>query len=463
MQDFSFLLGNDFKLPQIDVYGPYKQALTLRQLTDEREYRKMQMRALDLKAQQEAREEREREAFKVAVARGEDPEKLLSVHPELASKLIQNVSAARTQQRLEKTADEELRAKKTEQQRKINEAMANIGMQAAQIQDPAEREQYFQQGMAGALIDAGVTPAEQFGAFPVPRDQRAAEMYFASVNGPDELRKYKAALEKDAQEAALFPYKTREQIARTATAEGEATGTQPVSPYQQAQLAQNRWGSPEGLIAVLNDPRASEADKERALAGLNRHQELRKAGAASTVISPNQTIANEAKLRDDYIRDTKNYPVIRDAFSKISRASESHTGPGDISLIYGYMRMLDPGSTVREGEFATAQNAGSIPQQVWAMYNKAVRGERLDPAVRAQFVAEAQNIYEQSTADYLKTRDLYSGVATRGNMDPRNVVIDLTPASPPKKSGGAGASPAGVPKVGDTFQGSRVKSVTKVK
>ena len=34
---------------------------------------------------------------------------------------------------------------------------------------------------------------------------------------------------------------------------------------------------------------------------------------------------------------------------------------GDMALIFSYMKMLDPNSTVREGEYATAQDAGSIP------------------------------------------------------------------------------------------------------
>jgi hypothetical protein len=36
------------------------------------------------------------------------------------------------------------------------------------------------------------------------------------------------------------------------------------------------------------------------------------------------------------------------------------------------MKMLDPTSVVREGEFATAQNAASIPIKIVNMYNKAL-------------------------------------------------------------------------------------------
>jgi len=39
--------------------------------------------------------------------------------------------------------------------------------------------------------------------------------------------------------------------------------------------------------------------------------------------------------------------------------------------------MLDPGSVVRESEFATAQNAAGVPDQVRNMYNKVLSGTRL--------------------------------------------------------------------------------------
>ena len=110
------------------------------------------------------------------------------------------------------------------------------------------------------------------------------------------------------------------------------------------------------------------------------------------------------------------------------------------------MRMQDPGSTVREGEFATAQNAGGIPERVRVMYNNAVRGERLDPKVRADFVTQAEKIHSQTYADYLKTKDMYTGIAQRGGMDPRNVVVDYSTANVPTvvlKDGRTATFPSG--------------------
>ena len=82
------------------------------------------------------------------------------------------------------------------------------------------------------------------------------------------------------------------------------------------------------------------------------------------------------------------------SYAKIKKASEAPSAAGDVSLIYAYMKMLDPGSTVREGEFATAQNAGSVPERISAAYNKALKGERLSDDIRKDFVNQAKNIYD---------------------------------------------------------------------
>src|SRR4029450_11758418 len=98
--------------------------------------------------------------------------------------------------------------------------------------------------------------------------------------------------------------------------------------------------------------------------------------------------------------------------------------------------------TVREGEYATAQNAGSIPERITAIYNRAIKGEKLDPNVRAQFVQEASKIYHQSEADHEKIRNIYRGIASRSNLDPDNVVVDSSPGIvPPKPAAPKKAAP----------------------
>ena len=50
------------------------------------------------------------------------------------------------------------------------------------------------------------------------------------------------------------------------------------------------------------------------------------------------------------------------------------------------MKMLDPTSVVREGEFATAQNATGVPERIRNSFNKAMSGERLGQKQRTKFI-----------------------------------------------------------------------------
>lgn len=79
--------------------------------------------------------------------------------------------------------------------------------------------------------------------------------------------------------------------------------------------------------------------------------------------------------------------------------SADRSGAMDIGLIFSFMKVLDPGSTVREGEFANAQNSGSIPTSIYNAYNKALSGEMLTSDQVGQFLKAA----ETSVSGYATT------------------------------------------------------------
>jgi len=70
--------------------------------------------------------------------------------------------------------------------------------------------------------------------------------------------------------------------------------------------------------------------------------------------------------------------------------TDKYTAADDIALIFSFMKTLDPGSTVREGEFATASNAGGIPERVWNLYNKVKAGQFLTDEQRKDFSRTAK-------------------------------------------------------------------------
>ena len=95
-----------------------------------------------------------------------------------------------------------------------------------------------------------------------------------------------------------------------------------------------------------------------------------------------------------------------------------------MSLIFSYMKMLDPGSTVREGEFATAQNAAGVPTQVRNVYNRAKTGQMLAPEQRADFLNQSERIYSAQAESQSLLEEEYRRLADRAGYDPEDVVID---------------------------------------
>ena len=89
-------------------------------------------------------------------------------------------------------------------------------------------------------------------------------------------------------------------------------------------------------------------------------------------------------------------------------ASANNPSPaGDLALIFNYMKVLDPGSTVREGEFANAQNSGSVPNRIVALYNSVINGTRLSDPQRNDFVNRAGQLFNSAVTDQQKRKSRF--------------------------------------------------------
>lgn len=140
--------------------------------------------------------------------------------------------------------------------------------------------------------------------------------------------------------------------------------------------------------------------------------------------APKERFKDETSLRKEYSGESKKFIAIRDSFGTVLASAEDPSPAGDIGLIFSVMKMFDPTSVVREGEFATAANAGSVPERVVAQYNRALRGERLTPSQREDFVSTAKRTYEQSKKGYDRLRERYTGLAVDYGFKPENIVFD---------------------------------------
>ena len=89
------------------------------------------------------------------------------------------------------------------------------------------------------------------------------------------------------------------------------------------------------------------------------------------------------------------------------------------------MKVLDPGSVVREGEFATASNAGGVDDRVRNIYNRVIEGTRLTEKQRADFVDRARRLYSGAEDQYMNLAGQYSTFAKNAGLVPEQVIPDF--------------------------------------
>jgi hypothetical protein len=183
------------------------------------------------------------------------------------------------------------------------------------------------------------------------------------------------------------------------------------------------------LDAMLTFPGAEEAAAAEGKAAAAKNKAASEGGMPA--LKPEQRVTVEGSLRDDYTKQSAPFVETQDAWRRIqSIQPDEKTGAGDVALLYSYMKMLDPRSTVREGEIATAQNAAGVSGTVLNLYNSVIKGQLLTPDLRTAFRNQAKAQFETQRKQQDNRRKTFEGIATRQGADPRNVVIDFTSPEP---------------------------------
>ncbi len=136
-----------------------------------------------------------------------------------------------------------------------------------------------------------------------------------------------------------------------------------------------------------------------------------------------------SKLRNEYNKNpvTLETGKRKSSLNSLKAAKEQDSAGGDLAFIFSYMKMLDPGSVVREGEFANAQNAAGVPDRIRNLYNKTIDGKRLNPEQREDFYNTANALYQKQLIEQRKVDKRYEGLSKRSGIDPIDVIIIESP------------------------------------
>lgn len=149
-------------------------------------------------------------------------------------------------------------------------------------------------------------------------------------------------------------------------------------------------------------------------------------GIKAKTATPDEKMKVSTTFRKEFDALSSDYRKVRDSYSRVLASAQNPSAAGDLALIFNYMKILDPGSVVRESEFANAAASGSFGSRIQAAGLKIISGERLSPAMRADFVNRSTKLFNSQKNIQKKLINRYTGLSKRFGIEPRDVITETT-------------------------------------
>jgi len=181
---------------------------------------------------------------------------------------------------------------------------------------------------------------------------------------------------------------------------------------------------------------------------LENVMKIRQSGAGGTNVSVNtgeKGFTNEFKLKDAFSAEPiyKEFQSMKSAFSQIQESLKKANPIGDVAAATKIMKLLDPGSVVRESELGIAMAATGKMDRLKNYVDMWKTGTLLTPTQRNEFNALANELFAASAKSYNDKRNEYAGFGGKYGIDASQAlgapapVTAFTPAPAAPAAGGA--------------------------
>lgn len=148
-----------------------------------------------------------------------------------------------------------------------------------------------------------------------------------------------------------------------------------------------------------------------------------------------ENLKTEAGIRKEFTNLTKNFREVNEAVSRVRTAAEAETAAGDLSLVFNFMKILDPQSVVRESEFRSAEQARAwlsraqtsgipVPAFIVQAIQKADKGPFLLPEQRQDFLQRANDLTRSQEALFEKLIVEFEERARNAGVRSGEVIVD---------------------------------------
>ena len=139
----------------------------------------------------------------------------------------------------------------------------------------------------------------------------------------------------------------------------------------------------------------------------------------------NQEFDRSATLRDDFRMGNvvKMFGAAKAGYEGAQTGYFAQDAPGDIALLYGFAKAVAPDdSAVREGEFATMEEAQSWFTKILHKPILLTTGSRLDKDVRRTIWMQLNKIYRVRKGSYFERTQDYGKLSIDAGLKPAWVV-----------------------------------------
>ncbi len=288
------------------------------------------------------------------------------------------------------------------------ELMTGTSPQAAEYQRTLGRA-YFEEGL------------QRYGG-----DVRKALAYYhggpnEDIWGPKTRQYVDSVLARVSRQQAAAPRSEAEVLAG-------GSGNDEVRPYEVASVGETPPPPSPGGLRTRQGSAAPQQEWVDQPDGTQRNirtgeRKGDRSGAAGYTPKQLNEATLDIKSKFEGLPQVKAFRDVQASFKVINSISKKAepTAADDLSLIFSYMKMLDPGSVVREGEFANAQNTAGVPDQIVNAYNRALSGKRLNPSQRREFANTAGQIVIDRRRLFDQTANEYRALAQDAGISPDRI------------------------------------------
>lgn len=155
-------------------------------------------------------------------------------------------------------------------------------------------------------------------------------------------------------------------------------------------------------------------------------------------IDQREKLDYEIKLGDRYQRESDSFRVVRQARDNVENALNQNSAAGDLAAATLVMKLLDPGSVVRESELGMAMNATGLFGRMGNYAEMLQSGQRLNPAQRQEMRALAKELFGTAETYNNQTKQRYTDMAKNYGLDPYLVTGEreqpTQPTQPPAET-----------------------------